>query len=97
MNPKYYVTPEELKEVVEFLNDPKFMIGGGVKAVVGNLFAGPFSVPEVPGKAMLGVMLNSGVEMNAGLTYDLLHKGYDIQWVAQMLRAMATPSPLPDR
>lgn len=95
MNPKYYVNPQQLQEVIDFLNkDHKDVgkIGGGVKDVVPNLFAGPFKVPEVEGKEMLGVVLNSGVEMNAGLTWDLMNKGYVETWVARMLQAMATPT-----
>lgn len=93
MNPKYYVTPEEAKKVIDFLNQNQ--IGGGVKGVAGNDFVGPFRVPEVPGKEMLGIVLNSGVEMNAGLTLDLMSKGYAEQWVATMLQAMAAPAPQP--
>lgn len=91
MNPKYYVTPEEAQRVIDFLN--KNQIGGGVKGLAGNNFVGPFVVPTVVGKEMVGIVLNSGVEMNAGLTLDLLSKGYSEEWVAKMLQAMATPEP----
>jgi hypothetical protein len=88
MNPKYYVSPDELQKVIAFLN--KHSVGGGVKDVVPNLFVGPFSVPVVEGKDMLGVMLNCGVEMNAGLTLDLMNKGYTEQWTVMMLQAIAS-------
>lgn len=87
MNPKYYVTPEEAQKVIDFLN--KNQVGGGVKGLAGNDFIGPFRVPEVAGKAMVGIVFNSGVEMNAGLTLDLLSKGYSEAYVASMLKAMA--------
>lgn len=93
MNPKYYVSPDELQKVIWFVN--KHQIGGGVKGVAPNIFVGPFVVPPVEGKEMLGVVLNNGVEMNAGLMLDLMGKGYAEQWVVYMLQAMATPAPSP--
>lgn len=91
MNQKYYVTPEEAQRVIDFLN--KHQVGGGVKGLAGNDFVGPFRVPTVAGKEMVGIVLNSGAEMNAGLTLDLLSKGYSEEWVAKMLQSMAVPEP----
>lgn len=87
MNPKYYVSPEECQKVVDFLN--KNQIGGGVVDMVLPDYRGPFRVPDVPGKQMLGLVLSNGVEMNAGLTLDLLSKGYAEWLVISMLRAMS--------
>ena len=89
MNPKYYVTPEEAQKVIDFLN--KHNIGGGVATSGLNEFVGPFQVPPVAGKQMLNLALGSGAVMNAGLTLDLMSKGYPDWLVAGMLQAMAVP------
>ena len=89
MNPKYYVTPDETQRVVDLLN--KYSIGGGVEGVAPNRWEGPFSIPEGKGKEVLNVVLKSGVVMSAGLTLDLMSKGYPEAFVASMLRAMAAP------
>jgi hypothetical protein len=91
MNPKYYVTPEEVKRVIDFLNEHS--IGGGWKSSTQPNFVGPFQVPPVEGKWMIGLVLKNGCEMNAGLTLDLMTKGYPEWLVASMLQAMATPEP----
>jgi hypothetical protein len=89
MNPKYYVTAEECEKVRLFLN--KHGIGGGVVGGSENTFLGPFVVPQVEGKLMFNLRLANGCEMNAGLTLDLMSKGYAEDWVATMLQAMARP------
>jgi hypothetical protein len=94
MNSKYYVTPEEAQKVIDFLN--KHRIGGGWKSCTLPNFVGPFRVPEVAGKAMVGLVLQNGCEMNAGLTLDLMTKGYAEWFVASMLQAMAIPEPKKD-
>jgi hypothetical protein len=93
MNPKYYVTPEEAQRVIDFLN--KNSVGGGVRGSdrQERSFLGPFAVPEVAGKIMLLLELQSGAVMNAGLTLDLMSKGYPDWLVASMLQAMAQPEP----
>jgi hypothetical protein len=93
MNPKYYVSPEECQKVIDFLN--KNAIGGGVAGSSLNEFVGPFFVPVVAGKLMLNLQLKSGVEMNAGLTLDLMSKGYAEWLVVAMLVQMAAPAPKP--
>lgn len=91
MNPLYYVTPEEAQKVIDFLN--KHGIGGGWKSCTLPNFVGPFIVPSVAGKLMIGLVLQNGCEMNAGLTLDLMSKGYQEWFVASMLQAMAKPEP----
>jgi len=93
MNPKYYVSPEEAQKAIDFLN--KHAIGGGVAGSALNEFVGPVSVPQVPGKLMLNLQLKSGAEMNAGLTLDLMGKGYAEWLVVAMLEQMARPAPRP--
>lgn len=93
MNPKYYVTPEEAKRVTDFLN--KHAIGGGVAGGEPNVFVGPLSVPEVPGKEMLNLILSNGAKVNAGLVLDMMGKGYAEWLTAATLRASVQSPPVP--
>lgn len=88
MNPVYYTTPEELAQARDFLD--RWAIGGGVTGVTLPDFRGPFRVPDVPGKAMHGLKLQCGEEVNAGLVLDLVKK-YPEWYASQMIQAGVTP------
>jgi hypothetical protein len=92
MNPKYYVTPEQLAKVVAFLNSN--YVGGSVKETQEDTFMGPIKIPEIPGKAVVSIYLECGEVINAGLVLDLLSKGYPEQQVAATLRASVTATPV---
>ena len=88
MNPKYYTTPEETQQVVEYLN--QHGIGGGVISVELETWQGPFVLPKVEGKDVVNVRLASGVSLNAGLTLDLIRRYGAESWLTRaMLQAMA--------
>ena len=88
MNPKYYTTPEETRQVVEYLN--RHGIGGGVVSVELETWQGPFVLPRVEGKDVVNIKLASGVAFNAGLTLDLIQRYGPESWLTRaMLQAMA--------
>lgn len=91
MNPKYYTTPEQTQQVVEYLN--QHGIGGGVIGLELEEWAGPFALPKVEGKDVVNVRLASGTRLNAGLTLDLIQRYGAANWITRaMLEAMARPA-----
>ena len=91
MNPKYYTTPEETQQVVDYLN--RHGIGGGVVSVELEQWQGPFALPRVEGKDVVQIKLASGVSFQAGLTLDLIRRYGESSWLTRaMLEAMARPA-----
>lgn len=72
-NQAYYVSQDDLKKVVDFLN--KHTIGGGVERINVPQYTGPFTYETTTpdGRTFTNVILANGVEMNAGLL---------LKWVA---------------
>lgn len=66
MSPTYYVTPEQLKRVTDFLN--KYQIGGGVWGVREDWFVGPYTVPRIEGKELVVIALNQTNPTEDGIT-----------------------------
>jgi len=88
MNSRYYTSPQETQQVVEYLN--QHGIGGGVVSVELETWQGPFVLPQVEGNDVVNIKLASGVAFNAGLILDLIQRYGPESWLTRaMLQAMA--------